>query len=174
MNQPANTTPEITSTSGCPSRRATFLLPVALIVGGLALAVVGAWWIFAYPHRWNNLGTERGRYQRTRSDLAQVDRALRSYAASHGGRLPEGSPVSELAPLLQPTFILKLPTVDAWNHRLIYSSDGSSWEVRSLGRDGLEDPVHGQAPVLDQDLIRRKGQEVRSELVRLVEEMALH
>jgi hypothetical protein len=51
------------------------------------------------------------------------------------------------------------PPADAWGHPLRVRSDGSGYEVRSLGRDGVEDAgsCEGGADDRDQDIVLNQG-----------------
>ena len=97
-----------------------------LIVFSVTVSLVIAHQLLVYPREWNRLGLERGRYQRTRAELLTIAKALHAYAADHEQSFPalEAS-VSELAPQLEPKYVLKLPTHDAWRRPILFSSDGS-------------------------------------------------
>lgn len=45
--------------------------------------------------------------------------------------------IEELQPLLVPKYIRTLPTADGWNHPLRVSSDGTTYELVSPGKDGV-------------------------------------
>lgn len=141
-------------------------IAVAALIGLLSFTL---WWIFASPHTWNNLGTERGRYQRTRADMLALANTLKAYAEAHQGHVPAGTMEAEsLRRVLEPTYSRHVPTHDAWGHPLQYSSDGVHSEIASFGRDGSSDPSQ-EGPIFDRDFMIRDGKEIRTDLVVLVE-----
>jgi hypothetical protein len=137
----------------------------------IIVLLLAAWQTVFVPHTWNNLGGEVSRYQRTRGDLLTISTALTNYAGDDQQALPclMDGPISRIAPLLEPTYIRKMPTHDGWHRPIRFQSDGTSWEIRSLGRDGRRDPPEGESRVVNQDLTCTQNGEIRSDLLELLQ-----
>jgi hypothetical protein len=74
-----------------------------------------------------------------------------------------GSPVTNIAGLLQPRYIAKLPSVDAWNHGIDYISSPTSspqtYSVTSFGKDGNADTTTtaGSTTDFNNDILFSQG-----------------
>jgi hypothetical protein len=146
-----------------PSARRTALLATGLLV--LFALEVGV--LATLPPRGN---VDRARQKRTVADLRNAMTAVESFAAKEG-RYPEASSIEELARLLEPDHVARLPRVDAWGRPLRYeswkSSESSpgpdSYLLASPGRDGTWEPVDLRAVEPrstrspDDDLLVRDG-----------------
>ena len=66
--------------------------------------------------------------------------------------------MSAILGMLEPTYGKNLPKRDGWGHEMRYSSDGESYELRSLGAFGVAGPAYSGA-VRDyaDDLVMRNG-----------------
>jgi type II secretory pathway pseudopilin PulG len=119
-----------------PSVRRTALLATGLLV--LLALEVGV--LATLPARGS---TGRAKQKRTMADLRSAMTAVEAYAAREGAYPPTSS-MDELAKLLEPASIERLPRTDAWGHPIRYeawkANDGSagpdSYVLASPGKDG--------------------------------------
>lgn len=119
-----------------PSRRRT----ASLAIGLLLLLALEAVVLIALPDFGSVEGTKQ---KRTMSDLRSAMTAVEAYAAREGA-YPSSAPMDDLATLLEPEFIARLPRADAWGHPIRYESwkahDASpgpdSYLLASPGKDG--------------------------------------
>ena len=81
--------------------------------------------------------------------LRSVATALDAYATDHG-RYPDVKTVDDLAPFVAPTYIVTLPTKDAWGTPFAYrvAADGKSYVLASAGRDRKFDESTWNTPGL--------------------------
>lgn len=134
---------------------------------GFGLPILAA---IAVPNFFN--AVVRGKQKRTMADERSIGTAVESFAVDEN-RYPaqqELGPVAGIAPLLEPTYIKKLPSQDAWKSSYLYWSDGETYVVVSLGGDGkaemdldgyraLDNPSSSKDP--DQDIVYANGSFVR-------------
>ena len=76
---------------------------------------------------------ERGWQKRTMCDIRAVGTTLESYSKDHG-RYPAADSIEDLAPFVEPTYIRRLPTQDAWRDRFWVWCDASSYTILSHGK----------------------------------------
>jgi type II secretion system protein G len=122
------------SASAPPPRFGRPLVGVALVLGLLVLAMV-------VPNVLN--GAHRGRQKRTMGDLRTLATAMESYSIDNY-RYPvlpaSAEPVGPaLAPLLEPTYVRKLPLVDGWGGEFRFHGNAKEYTITSFGKDGLPD-----------------------------------
>ena len=79
------------------------------------------------------------RQHRTMAITALEDRAADLGLHVAAERYPTARPLEQLASLLVPTYLERLPKEDDWGHRLDFGSNGRSYWLISRGRDGLLD-----------------------------------
>jgi general secretion pathway protein G len=83
---------------------------------------------------------DKSRQNRTMSDLRTLGTALEEYNIDHSAYPVMASEAamsgSALELALEPVFIRILPTEDAWQNGMRYSSDGKIYTAGSLSRDG--------------------------------------
>jgi type II secretory pathway pseudopilin PulG len=112
-----------------------------MVLGGIGialvlLAVVGIVAAIAIPNFLTAQG--RARQKRTLADLRRVGAAMEAYKADHP-QLPRASSTEELAPLLVPRYIDRVPYVDAWATPLAYdcwpAGGCTHYAIVSAGRD---------------------------------------
>ena len=58
---------------------------------------------------------------------------------SYPGPTPGWVPVETIAAFLEPVYIAQLPLTDGWENPILYWSDGRSYRILSMGRDGRID-----------------------------------
>jgi len=85
---------------------------------------------------------DRGRTRRTVSDLRAIAEACEGFSSdsrSYPGPTDGWVPVERIATYLEPVYIGRLPRTDGWENPILYWSDGGSYRVLSMGRDGQID-----------------------------------
>lgn len=93
-------------------------------------------------------------------DVRTVATAIESYSVDAGAYPRAHAPVATLAPLLEPTYVRRLPTKDSYGGEVTYLSDGATYRVIAPGADGRPDggPVRfGAVGGPDEDLIFENG-----------------
>lgn len=120
-------------------------------------AVVGA-------ERYTPTDAERARW--TMSDMRSLATAIEDYAKDNK-TYPAVKSIEELIPLIQPIYIRKAPTPDAWGHAYTYvpSADAQSYRLISSGADGKTDPASwekaGPLTSFDEDAVFDSGSMTR-------------
>jgi hypothetical protein len=71
---------------------------------------------------------------KTLNDLKAMGQALSMYRIEHNG-YPAGG-FDELVRALEPHAMAQVPRRDGWGNAYIYTSDGSSYQLSSPGKDG--------------------------------------
>ena len=113
----------------------------------------------------------RGKQKRTMADLRTVGASVESYRVDNG-HLPRAGSLAELTPLLQPTFVKKLPTADAWGKPLNYFKNDDGYVIWSRGTDGSDDAdwkacatgcpqFHGETANDKADIVYANGELIR-------------
>ena len=103
---------------------------------------------------------ERARW--TMSDMRTLATAIEAYAVDHKA-YPAAATIEALVPSIQPSFMKKAPTVDAWGHAFAYvpAADGQSYRLVSAGSDGKTDPTSwalaGPLSSFDEDAVLESG-----------------
>lgn len=117
--------------------------------------------------------TQRSKQKRSMADIRAIATAIETYGVEHN-RYPEVANIDELAPLLEPKYIQRLPRVDGWGHAFVYrarcdNGSCSSYTVASPGKDGtLEQPLSDYddqftaTTTFDDDIVFRDGSFVRA------------
>ncbi len=147
-----------------PSRRRT----ASLATGLLLLLALEAGVLIALP----DFGSvERAKQKRTMADLRSAMTAVESYAVK-AGSYPRTSSMDDLARLLEPASIERLPRTDAWGHPIRYeawkvndvSPGPDSYVLASPGKDGaweVGDPrtvAPGPTRGMEADIVIRDGE----------------
>jgi hypothetical protein len=70
-----------------------------------------------------------------RGDMQAVAIAVTQWGANDGN-LADAQDLDGLVAALQPTWLRLVPTTDPWGGRYRWRTDGTSWELRSDGKDG--------------------------------------
>ena len=105
------------------------------------------------------------------ADMRMVALAIEAYTIDHGDAYPP-SGYESLKPLLEPTYVKKMPALDMWKHPYAYilSDDHRTYRIVSAGADKTFEPDslrivpndNGQPPTiyrdrLEDDLIFENG-----------------
>lgn len=113
----------------------------------IVVAIIGILAAIAVP---NLIGAlQRARQKRTMSDMRAMAMAWEARATEMGRYSPAGltmccttvMDMQTMDDLLAPTYIKELVRTDGWSNELEYAvnTDGSSYLIRSYGRDGTVD-----------------------------------
>ena len=109
------------------------------------------------------LPTDSERARWTMSDMRSLATAIEAYAVDHHKAYPLAATFEALVPLVQPSYMKKAPTADAWGHAYAYApaSDGQSYRLVSAGSDGMTDPsswgAAGPLSNFDDDAVLQSG-----------------
>jgi len=80
-------------------------------------------------------GVRQGRIDKTQTDMRALASALESYYIDNNA-YPATMHINDLASRLQPAYMLLAPTNDGWGRKMVYNSDGRSYQFFSFGEDG--------------------------------------
>lgn len=169
---PSNGAPRGAKAPPVPGAKAskTAMIVVIVIVGGFFLiAVIGILAAIAIP----NLLTaqHRSKQKRTMTDIRSVATAVEAYATDKN-QYPNATSIDALGPLLSPTYIRTMPSIDGWGHALRYAgwsraNELDSYAVASAGKDGifekesLQEYEAGTTSAFDCDIVFANGTFVR-------------
>ena len=115
----------------------------------IVVAIIGILAAIAIPNLINAM--QRARQKRTMADIRAVaisweERAsdVNGYSAAGAGLtwpVAVADGIDALVPLLQPTYIRRVPTMDGWGHKFATASGCSNqcYSVESFGKDGLNE-----------------------------------
>jgi hypothetical protein len=142
-----------------------------LIIAGFRLARWGAivvdatvflYFLYIYPSVWTSHG--RSLQKRTMADMRTLVTALEARAADTN-EYPRVRTVDDLAPLLEPTYIKRMPKTDGWGNPWRYESWGADhYAIGSGGRDrkfekaSLRQYSRASTSGWDGDLVFRDGE----------------
>ena len=126
----------------------------------IVVAIIGIIAAIAIPNLLNAI--QRGKQKRTMADMRAIGTAVESYAVDNNRYPAGGSAVSGTSGVLQPRYIAKLPTVDAWNHNIDYISSPTSspqtYSIQSYGKNGAnETDTAGSTTDFNNDIIFSQG-----------------
>jgi general secretion pathway protein G len=92
---------------------------------------------------------DRSAQKRTMADMRTIATAIEAYNIDHPDWKPQrrGYVAGQLAPLLEPGYVKKMPRLDGWNrpiHVALWTADGAAaYRVWSLAKDGKRDAAWG-------------------------------
>jgi len=87
---------------------------------------------------------ERARW--TMSDMRTLATAIEAYAIDHES-YPVGTSLAAIVGTIEPIYVSKAPTRDAWGHDYLYTcKDGQSYTIVSTGADGIAEPASWSRP----------------------------
>jgi type II secretory pathway pseudopilin PulG len=102
-----------------------------LLIVLLAATALGA---IAIPNLHD--ATQRSRERRTMEDMRTIANAVEARAADFNNEYPIARTLNELAPLVEPKYVKKMPRMDRWGHPFRYEATKDSYGITSSGRDG--------------------------------------
>jgi general secretion pathway protein G len=126
----------------------------------IVVAIIGIIAAIAIPNLLNAI--QRGKQKRTMADMRAIGTAVEAYAVDNNFYPAAGSAVSTIAGQVEPRYIKKVPTNDAWNHAIDYKSAGGTtsqeYTIQSYGKDGLsETAVKIQTTNFNNDIVFSQG-----------------
>jgi len=142
----------------------------------IVVAIIGILAAIAIPNLLSAI--QRSKQKRTMADMRAVavaweERAVdvNSYAAAGAGVSWPGTTaagIDTLQPLLQPTYIRRLPTTDAWGHKFAtgVGCNDQCYAIESYGRDGSNEAETMGGDIIittkfDNDIIYASGSFVK-------------
>ncbi len=146
------------------ARTSPALIALLVALGGLgAVAMLGIIGAIAIPNLLNAI--DRGKQVRTMTEMRSIATAIEAYRVDRGID-PTARDLDELAAALQPSYIAILPTLDGWQHRLVYHPGeipGQGYTLTSLGKDGAPgpEPSSPQTTRFEEDLVLVNGRIVQ-------------
>src|ERR1051325_10004843 len=145
---------------------ATRIICGPVLIGGFVLvAVIGILAAIAIPNLLT--ATQRSKQKRTMADVRSISTAVEAYATDKN-QYPNATSMETLRPLLAPTYIRDVPSMDGWGHALRYeawsrANELDSYAVGSAGKDGvwehdnLRDYTQGPTQPFDCDIVYSNG-----------------
>ena len=118
----------------------------------IVVAIIGIIAAIAIPNLLN--AVQRGKQKRTMGDMRTVATAVESYAVDNNS-YPSISTITGLSIYLEPTYIRRLPTQDAWKTNFGWLTDSQSYSIISYGKNKRQDgspPPLGATQKFDNDL----------------------
>ena len=125
-----------TAEPAAATKKPSKALLTVLIVAGVGVGVLFCGGIFAaiaIPNLLNAI--DRGKQKRTMADMRSIGVALENYRDATRA-YPVGDDLNAIRRELEPNYIRVMPTLDGWSHPIRLSSDGSTYELVSGGKDG--------------------------------------
>ena len=121
----------------------------------IVVAIIGIIAAIAIPNLLN--AVQRGKQKRTMSDLRTVATAAESYAVDNN-QYTDVTTITALSAYLEPTYIRKLPTQDAWKTNFYWTTSTQAYTIVSYGKNkGGETYVGGATQKFDNDLYYSTG-----------------
>ena len=126
----------------------------------IVVAIIGIIAAIAIPNLLNAI--DRSKQKRTMADMRSIGTSCEEYSIDNNFypvATTQGN-VSVISANLTPTYIKVVPTADGWNWNIQYGSaaGGSSYTVRSLGKDGTKNGISGQTQDFNCDIVFQVGQ----------------
>jgi len=140
------------ATGGTPPWVIVLIVAASALFFVMVLGIIAA---IAIPNLLNAI--DRGKQKRVMADMRAIGTALEAYEVDHR-EYPDAGSVDELRPLLEPTYIKKLPMTDGWNRALQFSSRADGYQIVSLGKDGVAQGCDGGATEFGSDICFVNGQ----------------
>ena len=109
----------------------------------IVVAIIGIIAAIAIPNLLNAI--DRGKQKRTMADVRSIGTAVEAYSIDTN-IYPTAATMAAAQPVLEPTYIKKIPMTDGWNNAVVYQpgvTPGAGYTVKSLGKDGIATAVVG-------------------------------
>ena len=126
----------------------------------IVVAIIGIIAAIAIPNLLNAI--QRGKQKRTMADMRAIGTVVESYAVDNNRYPGGGSPVSTISSVLEPRYIARAVTVDAWNGQIDYTSSPSgsaqAYSIESYGKDlSNQASAPGSTTDFNNDIIFSQG-----------------
>ena len=126
----------------------------------IVVAIIGIIAAIAIPNLLNAI--QRGKQKRTMADMRAIGTAVESYAVDNNMYPAGGSAVSNIAPVVEPRYIARLPRVDAWQIQFDYISsptgNAQKYTIKSYGKNGVAEAiVAGSTTDFNNDIVFSQG-----------------
>lgn len=126
----------------------------------IVVAIIGIIAAIAIPNLLNAI--QRGKQKRTMADIRSVATAVEAFAVDNNRYPDSASAVSVITTDVEPRYIKKLPTVDAWTVEFDYESSptgtAQAYTLQSYGKDGTEESGYaGPTTNFNNDIIFSQG-----------------
>src|SRR3990172_13018042 len=107
----------------------------------IVVAIIGIIAAIAIPNLLNAI--QRGRQKRTMADMRSIGTSVEAYAVDNNEYPVDASDVTNITDEVEPRYIKKLPTEDAWGGIFDYISSPADspqvYTIESEGKDGSGD-----------------------------------
>ena len=125
----------------------------------IVVAIIGIIAAIAIPNLLNAI--QRGKQKRTMADMRSIATAVEAFSVDNNRYPSGGSPLSAIRSSVEPRYIKKLPTVDAWNFEYDYQAEASSaqeYTIVSCGKDNdCSDSYSGPTTNFNNDIVFSQG-----------------
>jgi type II secretion system protein G len=127
----------------------------------IVVAIIGIIAAIAIPNLLNAI--QRGKQKRTMADMRSVGTAVEAYAVDNNQYPAAASNVSLIASQVEPRYIKKMPTIDAWGTQYDYISSPSgapqTYTISSYGKNGVSEgtPIFGATTDFNNDIVFSQG-----------------
>ncbi len=125
----------------------------------IVVAIIGIIAAIAIPNLLNAI--DRGKQKRSMADIRSIGTAVEAYSVDNNV-YPSAASITTVQPVLEPTYIKKLPLSDGWNNSMVFqpgATSGAGYTVKSLGKDGAASAiVGGKTTDFNADIIFVDGQ----------------
>jgi general secretion pathway protein G len=124
--------------------REAFPLPGAFMGNFISVPYIGVIAAVAIPNMLN--AVDRGKQKRTMADIRSIGTACEQFQIDNNaypGPTEGLVPVEWLTPHVVPVYTSRVVATDGWGGPLLYWSDGGSYRILSMGKDGQQDWLPG-------------------------------
>ena len=126
----------------------------------IVVAIIGIIAAIAIPNLLNAI--QRGKQKRTMADMRAVGTAVESYAVDNNKYPAGGSSITSIETTLEPRYIQQVPTKDAWNGTLDYTSSPTaspqSYSIESYGKNNADNgAATGSTTNFNNDIVFSQG-----------------
>lgn len=151
-------------------RRYNFRRGFTLIELLIVVAIIGIIAAIAIPNLLNAI--QRGKQKRTMADIRSIATSVEAFAVDNNMYPSGGSPVRIITSDVEPVYIKKLPTLDAWSDEIQYyagsppSPTGTTvnpfpqeYTIESFGKDGINETsiFRGATTNFNNDIVFSQG-----------------
>jgi type IV pilus assembly protein PilA len=127
----------------------------------IVVAIIGIIAAIAIPNLLNAI--QRGKQKRTMADMRSIATSIEAFSVDNNRYPQGGSPVVAIQSSVEPRYIKKLPTKDAWNGEYDYQrgpdpSSAQTYTLISYGKDNTSEAlVAGATSNFNNDIVFSQG-----------------